>query len=166
MLKLCSPNHSSVLILKVQRLFFLSMCDIFYELNSLVSNLLQWRWWVGVSFTNLTSHFGCVPWSILLLCWFGIQLPVFTCRTLDAPFLVVLSCRNLCLRLFLYNAGTDCLYLWKLVFSHLPLHLSKVICVLIFLTLYKDMSVLGGRWEDAKLCHFIFLYAFMCQKIY
>ena len=103
---------------------------------------------MGVSFTKHSSHFGCVFWFILLLCWFSIQWPVFSRRTLNASFFVLfLSWRTYVLKLFLHNPGTDCLYLQKLVFSHHLPHLSKVICLLISLTLDKDISVPGGRWE-------------------
>ena len=110
---------------------------------------------MGGSFIKHTSHFGCVSWSILLLCCFSIQWPVFSHRTLDAPFIVVfLSCRKLCLTLFLHNTGTDSFYFSKLAFSHLLPHLSNVIRLLISLNLYKDMSVME---EGEKLFLILFL---------
>ena len=60
-LKLCSPNHSSVLILKAQRLFFLRLfflCDIFYELNSL-----------GIKFATVKVMGGCFIYQAYLTLW-------------------------------------------------------------------------------------------------
>ena len=72
-LKLYFSNNSSVLALKGQGLFFLSICDIFFTS-------------LAVFFTKHISHFCCVSLSIWLLCWFSIQWPVFSCRTLGCSF--------------------------------------------------------------------------------
>ena len=107
-------------------------------------------------------HLPSIPHTLVVylglfcsLCWFSIQWPVFSLRTLYAPFIVVFSsCKNLCLRLFLHNAGTDCLYLWKLVLSNLLSYLSKVVFLLISLTYIKIYLFLE---EDQKLFLMLFL---------
>ena len=131
-------------------MFQIAALSLFFIFTTVLKGLFLFFSLTGVRLRLLFfDKFGCVSWSILLLCALSMQWPDISRKILDDPLLdVCLSWRDPCFNPTDYICGTihyTSLYLWYFEFSHLLCHICNVRCLFALLILASEISGLWGR---------------------